>query len=337
MKTAMLYERLADNKVRCNVCAHRCVIFDGRRGICGVRENRGGELFSLVYGRVISEAIDPIEKKPFFHFYPGSASFSFATVGCNFHCRWCQNWSISQVVRDEGRIEGYARSPEDLVRLAQAYGCRSIAYTYTEPTIFFDFAYDTAKLAHAAGIANVFVTNGYLTPEAIETIQPYLDAANVDLKGFSERLYRKWCGARLQPVLDALKLMKRAGIWVEVTTLIVPGLNDSDAELRDAAEFIAKELGVETPWHLSRFYPAYQVLDRPPTPVALLKKAREIGYAAGLRYVYEGNVPGSEGETTLCWSCHRAVIRRYGFRIVAYRLRNGRCPDCGAMVDGIGL
>lgn len=337
MVEARLYQKLEDGKVQCNLCAHRCKISPGKLGICGVRENRAGILYTLVYGKAISQAVDPVEKKPLFHFYPGTTAFSIATVGCNFRCQFCQNWEISQMPREENRIIGGNIPPEIIVRNAKRYGSRSIAYTYTEPTIFFEYAYDIAVLAHKEGIANIYVTNGYMTPEMLEAFHPYLDAANVDLKAGKDEFYRQYCGARLQPVMDALKKMKSMGIWVEVTTLIIPGLNDSEDELYFIADFIVKELGPETPWHVSRFHPQYRMLDRPPTPVATLRKAREIGLKAGLRYVYEGNVPGSEGEHTYCYNCGRLLIRRFGFSILEYRITDGQCYNCGAIIDGVGL
>ncbi len=337
MVEARLYQRLEEGTVQCNLCAHRCKIAPGKLGICRVRENRDGTLYTLVYGRVISQAVDPIEKKPLFHFYPGTTAFSIATVGCNFRCEFCQNWEISQMPREEGRIIGGNIPPDTIVRNAKRYGSRSIAYTYTEPTIFFEYAYDTAVQAHKEGIANVYVTNGYMTPEMLDAFHPYLDAANVDLKAGKDEFYRRYCGAKLQPVMDSLKKMKALGIWVEVTTLIIPGLNDSEEELRFIADFIVKELGPETPWHVSRFHPHYRMLDRPPTPVVTLHKAREIGLKAGLRYVYEGNVPGSEGENTYCYNCGRLLIRRFGFTILEYKITGGRCYNCGAIIDGVGL
>lgn len=336
MQEAMLYERLSDDRVRCNLCAHRCTISDGKRGVCQVRENRGGMLYTLVYGRTIARHVDPVEKKPLLHFYPGSTAYSIATPGCNFRCRWCQNWEISQMVRERHFIMGEEASPEQVVAAARRVGCRSIAYTYTEPTIFFEYAYDAARLAHEAKLANIYVTNGYMTEEMLETFAPYLDAANVDLKAFRDGTYRKYAGARLQPVLDSLKVMKRLGIWVEVTTLVVPGINDESAELHDAARFVAGELGVETPWHISRFYPAYEMTDVPPTPVSTLQMAREIGLEAGLRYVYVGNVPGEAN--TFCHACGRLLIRRSGYWILENNVQpDGSCPDCGAPVAGVGM
>lgn len=337
MKEAMLYEKLSESKVRCNLCVHRCVIVDGKKGICQVRENQGGTLYTLVYGCTIAQYVDPVEKKPLSHFYPGTTAYSIATPGCNFRCRWCMNWEISQMPRQRHliMIEKEA-SPEQIVAAAEQAGCRSIAYTYTEPTIFFEYAYDTARLAHDAGLANIYVTNGYVTEEMLETFQPYLDAVNVDLKAFRDETYRKYVGARLQPVLDSLKRIKALGIWLEVTTLVVPGINDDPAELRDAAQFVAHELGADTPWHISRFFPAYKMTDVPATPVPTLQRAREIGLEVGLRYVYMGNVMGVED--TFCHGCGRLLIRRSGFCILENHVRpSGRCPDCGTPVAGVGM
>jgi pyruvate formate lyase activating enzyme len=340
----MLWEAVDDppGAVRCKLCAHRCLVRPGRQGVCLVRENVDGALYSLVYGRVVSANVDPVEKKPLFHFYPGSGAFSIATVGCNLHCRWCQNWSISQAPRQGVSIGGRAMKPSELVAAASRSGCRSIAYTYTEPTIFFEYAYDTSRLAHEAGIANVFVTNGYMTAEALDLISPTLDAANVDLKAFNDETYRKLVNARLQPVLDSLVRMREAGVWVEVTTLVITGLNDADDELRQIAAFIHDELGPGTPWHVSRYHPTYQY-DAPPTPLKRLARAWEIGQEVGLRHVFVGNVPGHmlprgvEGESTYCHHCHARLIARWGYSIHQNRVRDGACPDCGTPVAGVGL
>ena len=344
MKEALLYEKLDRQRVRCNLCAHRCVIAPGRKGICMVRENRDGTLYTLVYGIPLSQAVDPIEKKPLFHFYPGSLSFSIATVGCNFRCSFCQNYDISQMPRERGEILGRPATPEEVVRSAKRTGCRSIAYTYTEPTIFFEYSYDIARLAQAERIASVYVTNGYMTREMLELFQgvtadhgPWLDAANVDLKAFRDETYRQVCGARLQPVLDSLKNMKDLGVWVEVTTLVVPDMNDSVQELTDIAQFIAQELGTETPWHVSRFHPDYQMQDRGPTPAATLRLAYELGREAGLRYVYVGNMPGAHLEDTHCPNCGRTVIGRWGFQVTERHIQDGKCAYCGAVIDGVGM
>jgi pyruvate formate lyase activating enzyme len=336
MHEAMFYEKLEDGKVICQLCPHYCLIGEGKRGICGVRENREGKLYSLVYGKVVSSAIDPIEKKPLYHFYPGSNAFSLATVGCNLRCVNCQNYSISQLPRERGEIEGKDYTPESIVSQAKRSGCKSIAYTYTEPTIFFEFAYDTSRLAHKELIKNIFVTNGYMNKDVLLKISSYLDAANVDLKSLSEDFYRKNCGGKLTPVLETLKLMKKIGIWLEVTTLIIPTLNDSEEELKRIAEFIVN-LGPDTPWHLSRFYPTYKLNNLPFTSTGTLHLARQIGLEAGLRYVYTGNVPGDEGENTYCYNCGRVLIQRYGYRIEKFYLEEGRCKFCQAKIDGVGI
>ncbi|MBN1552524.1 AmmeMemoRadiSam system radical SAM enzyme [bacterium] len=336
MKVAMFYNNLSDTRVQCNLCSHRCTISDRKRGICGVRENRDGALYSLVYGRTVARYVDPIEKKPLFHFYPGSTAFSIGTPGCNFRCQWCQNWEISQMSREQHPIMGDEIIPEQIVSDAKQTGCKSIAYTYTEPTIFFEYAYDTSLLAHENGFANVFITNGYMTKEMLEVYHPYLDAVNVDLKAFRDETYQKYVCARLQPVLDSLRLIKKYGIWVEVTTLIIPGINDDNAELQDAAHFIADELGKETPWHISRFFPSYKMTDVPPTPFSTLQKAREIGLEAGLHYVYKGNISGEEN--TLCHNCGYLLVRRSGYSILENNIgRNRRCPSCGTLVAGVGM
>jgi pyruvate formate lyase activating enzyme len=336
MREAMLYDRIENSRVRCNLCAHRCIIADGSRGICQVRENDGGTLYTEVYGKVIARHVDPVEKKPLYHFYPGSTAYSIATAGCNFRCQWCQNADISQMPREQKIILGEELRPEQIVAAAQRMGCRSIAYTYTEPTIFFEYAYDTSKAAAGADLANVLVTNGYMTEEMLEMYAPVADAANVDLKAFRNDTYRQYVGARLQPVLDSMKKMKELGIWLEVTTLVIPGINDDREELADAARFIAKELGEETPWHLSGFYPAYKMRDVPPTPAMTLQQAAEIGKEAGLRYLYQGNVPGESN--TVCHACGHLLIRRSFLRTVENTVRpDSTCPECGTPVSGVGM
>ena len=333
---ALLYEKLEDRKVRCALCSHRCEIAEGRRGICRVRENQGGALQSLVYGRLIARHVDPIEKKPLYHFLPGSLSYSIATVGCNFRCRFCQNADIAQLPSDRGgAIIGDAATPGEVVAAAARAGCRSLSYTYTEPTIFFEFALETARRAHAEGLRNVFVTNGYMTAEALDMIAPVLDAANVDLKAFTRKFYKEVCGAKLEPVQETLRSMKAMGVFVEVTTLIVPGLNDDPDELKALAGFLAHDLGPDTPWHISRFHPTYRLTDRPPTPVKTLRDAREIGRAAGLKYVYTGNVPGDTGESTFCPACGETLIERRGFQVGRLRMKEGRCNTCGAAIEGV--
>jgi len=335
---AILYEPLKNRKVQCNLCNHRCVISDGQRGKCGVRENEGGILISLVYGRLIASHVDPIEKKPFFHFLPGSLSYSIATVGCNFSCLFCQNADISRMPADNnGKIAGTFCDSTSVVEEAQKSGCRSIAYTYTEPTVFFEFAMDTAKLAKENGLRNVFVTNGYMTPEALDEIRPFLDAANVDLKAFQENFYRQICGASLKPVKKSLVLMKSMGIHLEITTLLIPGMNDDPVQLSELAAFIVSDLGADTPWHISRFHPTYKLIECPPTPVSSLTNAREIGIQAGLQYVYTGNIPGDFGENTYCHQCGKLLIERWGFTVQNNRIQDGGCSFCNTRIPGIEM
>jgi pyruvate formate lyase activating enzyme len=308
------------------------VISDGERGICGVRENNDATLYSLVYGKVIASHVDPIEKKPLFNFFPGSYSFSIATVGCNFKCTHCQNSDISQMPVDHARIMGQDISAEQIVQMAEKNDCKSISYTYTEPTVFMEYALDVAKIAKDKGLKNVFVTNGYMTKEVLNDVHPYMDAANVDLKGFTEEHYHSVCGARLKPVIDTIKLMKQLGVWVEVTTLVIPTVNDSEDELRKLAEFIFS-VGPEVPWHVSRFHPTYKMNNLPPTPIKTVIKARLIGLEVGLRYVYTGNIPGDEGEKTFCYNCGKTLIERYGYNIGSVNVKNSKCTYCGSDVD----
>jgi len=333
MKEAYLYHKLKNDSVRCDLCNHRCVIKNSSKGKCCVRENINGTLYSLVYEKAISENSDPIEKKPLFHFLPGTQSLSVATVGCNFKCFFCQNYEISQMPCDYKRIEGRDIPPEQLIKDALRYNCRSISYTYTEPTIYFEYAYDTAELAHKEGLKNVFVTNGFMSKECIEKIRPYLDAANVDLKSFSDDFYKEKVGGRLKPVLDNIRLMKEIGIWVEVTTLIIPGLNDSDDELEKIAEFLA-DTGCDIPWHISAYYPQYKS-SIPPTGLEVIYNAIDIGKKAGLKYVYGGNIPGDKHENTYCYNCNNLIIRRSGFSVSDFKVKDNLCPKCGSKIDGV--
>jgi pyruvate formate lyase activating enzyme len=326
--------------VHCFLCAHHCRIVPGERGRCGVRENRDGVLCTLVYGRPISLGVDPIEKKPLFHFLPGTRSLSLATVGCNFACSFCQNSEISQMPgqppeptsghspEDHRGIPGRTVSPRQVVEAALEQGCQSISYTYTEPTVFYEYARDCAQLADVEGLKNVFVTNGYMTADTLRDIDGLLHAANVDLKSFSDEFYRTLVGARLKPVLDSIRRLWQMGVWVEVTTLLIPGLNDGEDELRSLASFLAS-ISCDIPWHVSRFFPAYRLLDVAPTPTASIEKAASIGREEGLRYVYGGNIPGHSSESTLCPGCGGAVIERQGFRMLNNGVIDGRCPHCG--------
>ncbi|MHB8868025.1 MAG: AmmeMemoRadiSam system radical SAM enzyme [Thermoleophilia bacterium] len=333
VRAALWEPRGAGPAVRCFLCAHLCTIEPGERGLCGVRENRDGVLYALTFGCAISSAVDPIEKKPLFHFLPGTLSFSIATVGCNLTCAFCQNADISQLPREAGRIRGSDFAPEEVVTRALEAGCRTIAYTYTEPTVFLEYALACAAPAAAAGLKNVFVTNGFMTRQSFELAAPHLHAANVDLKAFDDDFYRRHAGARLKPVLDTITRMVAAGVWVEVTTLVIHGLNDGEPELRALAGFLAG-LNPDIPWHVSRFHPAYRMLDRPATPVATIERAVEIGRDEGLRYVYAGNLPGHESESTHCPSCHEVVLERRGFRVTGRRLNGNTCSACGAEIAG---
>jgi len=334
MKEAYLYKKLEDKKVRCHLCNHRCIITDGQRGVCGVRENHSGTLVSLVYGKVIAAHFDPIEKKPLFHFLPGTRSYSVATVGCNFKCLFCQNSDISQMPSDHNRIMGNDMTPDQIVKDALDSRAVTISYTYTEPTIYFELAADTARVAVSKGLKNVFVSNGYMTEQCLEEIFPDLHAANVDLKAFSQSFYREQCGAKLEPVLNTLKTMKKMGVWLEVTTLLIPGLNDSVEELRDLARFLS-DLDPNIPWHISRFHPTYHLTGTSSTPPDSIQRAREIGYEEGLTYVYSGNVPGDEGEKTFCHECGELLIDRFGFNVVQNMIREGRCPGCSSEIPGV--
>ncbi len=340
---AFLYKKLDGLQVQCHLCCHRCVINDGRRGKCGVRENRSGVLETLVYNRLIARHVDPIEKKPLFHVSPGSLSYSIAALGCNFKCLFCQNADIAQElvksmpVDIKGLTAGNLCSPREVVEAAVKNNCRSIAYTYTEPTVYFEFAFETATLAKEKRLKNVFVTNGFMTPEALEMVAPVLDAANVDLKAFNEHFYKDICGADLEHVKKTLKKMKSLGVFIEVTTLLIPGLNDEKKELENLALFLAEDIGTETPWHISRFHPTYKLTDRPSTPVESLETARDIGIDAGLKYVYIGNVPGDSGENTICYSCGRTLIERWGFTVRENLVKKGACSFCGAVIHGIDM
>jgi pyruvate formate lyase activating enzyme len=314
------------------------VIGDGKLGRCCVRKNIDGVLYSLNYYKVCSANPDPIEKKPLFHFQPGTRSFSIAAMGCNFRCDFCQNWQISQAALDNGQIDGQAITPEQIVSAAVRSGCKSIAYTYTEPTVFMELCNDCGCLAKEKGLLNVFVSNGFMTREAIDFAGDWLDGINVDLKAFSEDYYSRLCKARLQPVLDTIKyIAKETKIWMEITTLLVPGENDSDDELKKLADWLVTNAGPDVPWHISRFYPQYQMDDAAPTPVKTLERAYEIGKQAGLHYVYLGNVPGAKSENTFCYKCGRMLIERVGYHIAANHLKNSCCPDCGERITGFEL
>jgi pyruvate formate lyase activating enzyme len=334
MKEAYLYDKLDNQRVQCNLCNHHCIIKNGGKGICGVRENIDGMLISLVYEKVIARHVDPIEKKPLFHFLPASNSYSIATVGCNFRCLFCQNADISQMPADHTRILGDKITPADIVKDAHATRSSTIAYTYTEPTIYYELAVDTARLAVKEDIRNIFVSNGYMTRDCLEDMHPNLHGANIDLKAFSDAFYKKQCGGKLQPILNTLETLKEMGVWVEVTTLLIPGLNDSDEELTKLAQYLVN-LDPNIPWHISRFHPTYRLTHINATAPEGIHKAKEIGYESGLRYVYTGNLPGDEGEKTFCHECGKVLIDRFGFYVRKNNIRNNRCPACETVIPGV--
>ncbi|MEM7813630.1 MAG: AmmeMemoRadiSam system radical SAM enzyme [Candidatus Aenigmatarchaeota archaeon] len=339
MQTKVAFKPLPNKAVRCLACSHGCTIAPGRRGICGVRKNVSGRLELLVYGKPVSLAVDPVEKKPLFHFLPGSRILSFGTLGCNFSCSFCQNWEISQASKQPNAekimaIESKEVAPQHIVDCALRSKIPSIAFTYNEPTVFLEYALDVMKLAKKRGLKNVWVSNGFMSREALETIAPYLDAINIDLKSFSEDFYRDVCKARLEPVLNNIRKCHELGIWVELTTLLIPGKNDSDAELEQAARFIAS-VSKDMPWHISAFHPDYKMQDVEPTPKSSLMRACKIGKAAGLNHVYVGNVADSEHSSTFCPKCGEKLIERSGNSVTSNRLNSGACPKCKTKITGV--
>lgn len=337
MREAMFWTADGKGGGVCGLCRFHCRIGAGKRGRCGVRENRDGVLYSLNYGLAVANHVDPIEKKPFFHVYPGSKSYSIACMGCNFHCLHCQNYSISQVDSKRGEIVGVPLSPQQVVNEALATGCQSIAYTYSEPTMFFEYVYETAQLARTVGLANVFVSNGYIAKQPLHLLAPLLDAANIDLKGFSADFYRKVCGADLDQVLESLLCYRKLGVWLELTTLLIPGYNDDEEQLKRLAGFIVENLGSDTPWHVTGFYPTYRLIDVPPTPVETLLKVQQLGFDAGLNYVYIGNTHKDGGENTFCSSCGQLTIERRGYDVVSRQIKSGHCLNCGSIIAGVGM
>ncbi|MEM3737700.1 MAG: AmmeMemoRadiSam system radical SAM enzyme [Candidatus Bathyarchaeia archaeon] len=331
VRESLIYEHLPSNVVRCKICPRMCYIKPREKGFCRVRVNDEGKLYLLTYGALTAMNADPVEKKPLFHFWPGSKTFSISSVSCSFRCPWCQNWEISQAGPwDVGAMEV---SPEQVVKLTRRYGCRSISYTYNEPIIWYEFVLDCAKLAKREGLPNILVTNGYISSEALEELSPYIDAANVDIKSFNKQFYRVYCKANLDDVLKATELMVEMGIHVELTNLIIPGLNDKMDEIEEMAEWILKTLGPNTPTHFSRFYPLYKMSHLSATPASTLVKAAEVARKIGLHYVYVGNIPGHSGENTYCPTCHEQLIGRCGFAITKWNLTNEmRCPKCCELI-----
>jgi len=333
MHEAMYYEKLADRKVQCKLCPALCVLADGERGGCAVRMNLDGTLRTLVYGRLVAVHDDPIEKKPLYHFIPASRAFSIATVGCNLGCVFCQNWRISQGMPEEGRH--MTATPEQVVAAARKWGCDSIAYTYTEPTVFYEFMLDCARLARKEGLRNVWITCGYINPEPLRELCRVMDAANVDLKGFSEEFYREYCNASLEPVLTTLRIAKEEGLWVEITNLVIPGANDDPKMIRDMCKWIIANLGPDVPLHFSRFHPDYRLLHKPPTPPATLEMAARIAKEEGMRYVYIGNLLTQSGDDTCCPQCGALLLERRLSDVLRNNLEDGRCPNCGAEIPGV--
>ncbi len=335
MREAELYTRLPENRVRCDLCAHLCRLRSGQTGICGVRRNREGTLYTLVADLVVATHVDPIEKKPLYHVLPGSKSYSLAAPGCNFRCRHCQNHEISQMPQNGKGLSGHRVKASELVREALATGCRSIAYTYTEPTIYFELMCATAALAKEQGLLNLMVSNGYLTAAGRCRLYPLIQGANIDLKAWSDSFYRRICGAAsMTPVLETISDFIEHGIWVEVTTLLIPGYNDNQSELKELARFLVS-ISPSIPWHVTGFFPTYRLTGVPPTSPETLKKARDIGLEAGLRYVFEGNRPGIGGENTNCHHCGEVLIERYGFKVVENKISDKSCPVCRTPVAGI--
>jgi len=327
------YEKLPHKKIRCTLCPRKCVIDDQERGYCGVRENRGGVYYTLVYGKPCTWHIDPIEKKPLFHFLPGTRAFSISTVGCNIECKFCQNWQISQI-RPEQFLE-YIASPQEIARAADATGCASIAYTYAEPIVFYEYMYDCAVEGRKRGIRSVMISNGYINPEPMRQLCEVLDAVKIDFKAYTERFYREICRGHLKPVLDTLVLLKQIGIWFEMVYLVIPTQNDSPDEIRRMCRWILRELGPDVPLHFTRFYPQYKLRNLPPTPVKTLERAWKIAREEGLHFVYIGNVPGHRAESTYCPSCGTRLIYRIGYATEIENLDGGRCSHCGMPIPGV--
>ena len=330
---AKFYEKQPHKKIKCVLCPRECVIDDHERGYCGARENRGGTYYTLVHSRVVSAHIDPIEKKPFFHYYPGTLAFSVATAGCNVNCKMCQNWEISQVRPEQ--VRAIYLPPKDLAEAARKYGCPSLAYTYSEPVIFCEYVLDAADAGHAVGIKSAVVTGGYIQQEPLKKLCRHVDAVKVDLKAFSEKYYKEIVNGELKPVLEALVTMRKLGMWNEIVYLVIPTLNDSDQEFRSLARWVKAELGLDVPVHFSRFHPDYLLKNLPPTPLSTLERAKAVADSEGLHYVYLGNVPGHPAESTYCPKCRHMVVERLGFTVKNIRLHKGRCPDCQQEIAGV--
>jgi pyruvate formate lyase activating enzyme len=333
LKEVLFYKKLGSGYVECEICPKRCRIADSKRGYCGNKENRGGTYYTLVYGKACAAHIDPIEKKPLSHYLPGTTAFSLAAAGCNLNCKFCQNWQISQF-RPE-RVEHFALSPQQAVDVCKRNECPTIAYTYSEPTVFYTFMHDVAKTARKAGIGSVMISNGFMNEKPLKELCNHLTAVKIDLKSFSEKFYREYCSGRLGPVLETLKRLKDRGMWFEIVVLLIPTLNDDREELSRMCSWIRTDLGPDVPIHFSRFHPMYQIKNLPRTPIKTLEMARSIALEAGLHYPYIGNVPGHEGEHTYCPSCKKVLIRRVGYSIVQNAIEKGRCKFCRHTIPGI--
>ncbi len=331
-KEALFYKKMKNNVVQCQLCPHLCTIKPGERGKCRVRENQQGKLVSLVYGKPCSVAIDSVEKKPLYHFLPGEKTISIATPGCNLSCKHCQNYTISQAKPET--IPSATLSPEKVVGEAEKNNCKIIAYTYTEPTIFYEYMLDTAKLAKKAGIKNIIVSNGFINPEPLKKLCPYIDGANIDLKSMNDDFYKKICGARLSPILESLKILKNKKVWLEITNLIIPTLNDKKEDIENLIKWVKENLGEEIPLHFTAFYPTYKLKNLPPTSLEILRKARDIAKKQEMLYVYTGNLPDDEGNTTFCPKCKEPVIMRKGFYVSENKLKKGKCK-CGKKLHGV--
>lgn len=337
IKEVMFYDNLDTLRVQCQICPKECIVADQERGYCGNKENRGGIYYTLVYSRCCAAHVDPIEKKPLFHYLPGSQAFSISTAGCNFECRFCQNWQISQFRPED--VDDFTLTPGDVANLARARGCATVAYTYGEPVVFYTYMYDVASAAREQGIGSVMISNGYIKEKPLRKLCEVLTGVKIDLKAFTERFYKETCSGELAPVLDALECLHDIGIWLEIVVLLVPTLNDSDEELRTMAQWVVDKLGANVPMHFTRFHPTYKIKNLPPTPVGTLDRAREIALEAGVRFAYVGNVPGHRGENTYCPQCANVLIRRLGFHVLSNALAHtsggAECPNCHTPIPGV--
>ncbi len=333
LKEALYWEALEGNTVQCKLCPRRCILDPGQKGFCRARKNIAGKLYSLVYGQPVALHLDPIEKKPLAHVYPGTKSFSLATAGCNLRCKFCQNWEISQL--DAEKVKVKYITPKEIVAMTKKAEAKTIAFTYTEPTIFYEYMLDIAKTAKQEGIDCVMHSAGFINEEPLRKLAPYLTAANIDLKGFSDKFYSSFSMANVGPVLNTLKVLKDEGVWVEITNLLIPGGNDSEEDLRKLCQWVKENLGPDTPIHFSRFYPMYKLTDLSPTPLSSLLRAQNIAKETGLRFIYIGNVPEHIGEDTHCPFCRKLVIKRIGYTILENHIKEGKCSFCGKGIAGV--